>query len=397
MVCIRPLPQPPNISRPQPPVKPGPAPRFTFEAQKEVTKYEYLYGIRDLRITGEEYKPKSVYVSKPIEVPGNVVEVSLNAKETHPLFGELSKEAAARQTSVEYYIAYEENPGLEDWHPILPEDQKEVLGELLLFDTASTANLRFVAIPEKEGLQQARVYKDQILLPPDKWSFANGGRQIVLLEEYSPSSIYTIDYVPNAEVKNPWVVNIAQHQLRKVRQVDVFPEGTNRNKTVILSQYPYINYEVINQDSSYNPNTSAYQPIKVRLKNANIAGPDRTVIKEVLPYNPNIQQDAYTYNVTDYKTGAWKALRPYSLKSEDRYKGFEYIHDGRKLYFSETFNKADINENLETNHGNAEIEVEYEYVVSSFRIKIILRRNGPGVTSVTPVVHSYALKFKTMR
>lgn len=391
------VPQPyvPPKPRQKPPTQPGLKPTFAFEEQKQVTKYEYLQGIRNISITSEEYAPKSIYVTKPIQVPGNIVEVSLTSKESHPIFDEVTSEASSRQTSVEYYISYEENPALEDWHAILPEDQKEVLAELLLFGSGA-ADLRFTAVATKEGLQQARVYKDGVLIEKSKWSFANGGRQIQLLEGYSPASIYTIDYTPNASLKNPWVVSIIQDQLKKIRQVDQFPHGTNRNKTVVLSNYPYVNYELINQEADYDANASTYKPVIVRLTNATIAGVNRSTFKEVSPIDTSTTQDIFTKNTTNYKTGEWKTLKPYSLKADDRYKGFDYWHERNKLYFSETFNKADIQANLETNHGNGTIEVEYEYLVSSFRVKIILRRNGAGMNSITPVVHSYALKFKSM-
>lgn len=382
--------------RPAPPVSPGPAPTFTFETQKEEIKYEYVQGIRNISISGEEYAPKSIYVTKPIEVPGNIVEASLSSEETHPLMDEVSGESTARQTSVEYYIAYEENPSVDDWHAILPEEQKEVLCELLMFRMNSAADLRFPAVATKDGNQQGRVYKDATLLDKSKWSFANGGRQIQLLETYSPSSIYTIDYTPNTDIKNPWVLNVVQENLKKIRQVDRFPQGTNRNKTITLSKYPYVNYELINQTFAYEPNTSPYKPLSVRILSANIAGQNRTTYTEVQPYNGIDTQPVFTKNVTDYKTAAWKPLTPYSIKADDLYKGFDYFHEQNKLYFSETFNKADIQTNIETNHGNGTIEVSYEYLVSSFRIKIILRRNGPGVNSITPIVHSYALKLKSM-
>lgn len=389
-------PSSPNISYPQQPVSPGPEPTFTFETQYEEVKYEYLQGLRDLRISGEEYGPKAMYLSKPIDVPGNIIEASLSSMESHPLFDEISGEASSRQTSVEYYVSYETNPSLEDWHAILPEDQKEVLAELLIFGSGSKANLRFPSIPIKEGAKKATVYKDGVPLLKEKWSFANGGRQVQLLETYVTSAIYTINYTPNTDLQNPWIVNIAQDKLKRIRQVDVFPTGTNRNKTVLLSNYPYINYELINQDPTYNANTSAYKPVKVKIKDANIAGPNRTTFKEIEPWDGTTNQNVFTKNITDYKTSSWKPLTPYSISEDSKYNGFDYLHEQNKLYFSETFNFADIRENLDTNHGNGAIEVEYEYLVSSFRVKIILRRNGAGMNSITPTVHSYALKFKSM-
>jgi hypothetical protein len=102
-------------------------------------------------------------------------------------------------------------------------------------------------------------------------------------------------------------------------------------------------------------------------------------------------------NVTNYQTRTWKTLTPYSLDKSNPYTKFEYYHEKDKLFFSETFNKADILTNQEINHGDADIAVTYEYLVSNFRVKIIMRRTGLAVNSVSPIVHAYGLKFKVMK
>lgn len=378
-----PEPPPPNI-KPDPKAKDGRPRRIA------VTKYEYVYGIKHLEIKHKQYDNRSIFVSKPMEVEGNVMQVSLHAVEEHPLFDTLNGQATDRKTSVEYYISYVENPSLEDWHPILPEDVKTVKCELLMFNTARTADLRFPALIGAD----ATVYKNGLKINEDDWSFVDGGTRIQLLVEHDPTAVYTIDYTPNAEIYNPWTLDIHQRGAKRVKQIDRFPDGTNHNKTVILSKYPYVDYEKIYSDANYDPNLSDYKPIIVRLKNANIAGTNRTIHKEVPPYDGTDTQPVCTKNVTNYKTGEWKELKPYSIVPGNIYPVFEYWHEGNKLYFSETFNKADIYTNQELNHGNAEIEVEYETLVSNFRLKIILRRNAGEERTVTPIVHEYALKFR---
>lgn len=382
---------------PAPLPNPGPEPKFGYEKRKPVTKYEYLMGIKNMEIRHKQYGNKSIFVSKPMEVEGNVMQVSLHSVEEHPVFDNLSGAAADRQTSIEYYVAYSDNPAIDEWYPILPENEKTIKGELLMFDTARTSPLRFPALIGSPI--RPNVYRDGLAIDRSLWSFADGGASVQLLTEYEPASSYTIDYTPNAEFYNPWVLDIKERGMRLRKQVDTFPEGTNHNKTVVLSKYPYVDYEKINLDPEYDPNTSEYKPIQVRLKNANIAGQQKVVHREVNPYNPDEAQLVFTKNVTDYKQEQMQDLKPYSINSVNGnpYNGFEYMQEGDKLYFSETFNKADIFTNEQTNHGNAEIEVEYESMVSNFRIKIILRRNSPDTNTLTPIVHEYALKFKVMK
>lgn len=386
------IPPKPNApaAPPQEPPNPGPEPTFTYEKQTELVKYEYIYGIKDLKAKGTEYAEKSIYVSKPIDIPGNIMQVSLTAVEDHPVFNSASGESAERQTSVEYYVSYVENPTQEDWYAILPEDQKTVKCELLIFDNARTATLRFPALT----FEPTTVYKDGIKF--DDWSFTAGATQIQLLSERDAAAKYTIDYTPNAEIDDPWTVDIAQKGLKIARQVDLFPNGTNHNKTLNLTKYPYVNMETINLDGDWDANTG-YRPILVTLKNANIAGPDRTTLKEVLPKSGDPTQKVYTYNITDYKTKEWKVPKAYNLAKDSLYTVFEYWHEADKLYFSETFNKSEIMTNQEFNHGNAEVQVEYDYLVSNFRVKMIFRRNGPAATSVSGLVHEYSLKFKVMK
>lgn len=384
-------------SIPQPPPRPGMKPRHRGK-QEAVTRYEYLYGIKNIELKHAQYENKSVYVSKPINVEGNVMQVSLSAHEEHPLFDGLSGAAADRQTSIEYYIApvgTNPNPSPSEWLPILPEGIQTVKSELLLFATARTANLRF---PARIGAKEkAVVYKNGLPLTDGQWSFIEGGTGMRLLVEKDPTATYTIDYTPNAEFYNPWQLDIHQQAAQPVRHTQVFEQGTNHNKTVVLEKYPFVNYEIINTTDGYDANLSSYVPIRVRLQEAGIIGPSRTHFKEVPPLDGSSQY-VFTKNVTDYKTGYSEALKPYSIDPDKGlYNGFEYRHEGNKLFFSETFNKANIYTNQQESHGNAKIAVEYEYLSSDFRVKVILRRNSTDENTLTPILHEYTLKFKVMK
>jgi len=389
-----------EITVPQPPPAPGPKPEYSIPEKKQtsVTKFEYLYGIKHLEIKHTQYSNKSVYVSKPISVSGNVMTVAMESIEEHPLFDELTGKAASRQTSVEYYIASvgtNPNPTLDDWHPILPESEKTVKSELLMFGTARTAELRFPALIGSTEIP--KVYKNGLEMEDDEWSFIDGGFGVQLLVDKDPTGIYTINYTPNAEFYNPWSIDINQQGGRPTTHTQVFESGTNHNKTLVLEKYPYVDYEKINNTIGYDPNTSDYQPIKVTLEDAGIYGPNKTTYRRVEAYTGEDTQKVFTKNITNYKTGAESEPKKYSLDDENPYNGFDYYQKEDKLYFTETFNKADIITNDEDAHGNASIKVEYQYLSSDFRMKIILRRNSTDENTLTPIVHEYTLKFKVMK
>ena len=84
------------------------------------------------------------------------------------------------------------------------------------------------------------------------------------------SSIYTIDYVPNANLFDPWTVKVGDRFSKRVRKVESFPNGTDYNNTIKLSKYPYVDYKQVNSEESYDPNTSDYRPIDVFLTNGSI-------------------------------------------------------------------------------------------------------------------------------
>lgn len=382
-----------DIHIPKPPTIPR-APRQAGKTES-ATKYEYMYGLRDIDIGYEQYQERAIFVSEPIIAEGNVVEMTLSAREEHPRFDSLNGAAAHRQTSAEYYIASvgdNPNPAPEDWMPILPEGETKVFSERLMFASEQTAGLRFPAwIGEASAL-----YVDGIKMDADDWAFIDGGYAVQLMRPRQHGAIYAIDYTPNAAFHNPWHIDVSQLNIETKEKIEVFPEGTDHNQTIVLEEYPYVDLEQVNQTTDYDPNTSDYKPLQVTLKNADIVGIGRTRFRTVEPQN-NTQQQVYTRNITDYKEGIEHALRKYSIDREAPYNVFEYKHDGRRLHFSEPFNRANIYDNERYAHGNAEIEVKYQYLSRAFRVKVILRRNSTDADTLAPIVHNYQLKFKVMK
>ncbi|MES9681792.1 hypothetical protein ABWK22_02505 [Gottfriedia acidiceleris] len=378
---------------------PGPLPPIVENADLSIrtnssTEYVYQYGIKNLQLNHSVYDQSGIFVTKPIEVEGNIVEVSLSSFEDHPLFNELDGMATDRVTSIEYYISLEENPSLNDWVPILPEDTTQVKCEKLFFK-GSSAELRFHADISDED--NTKVYKNNILIDRDDWYFTERGAAIQLAIPYDNNSIYTIDYVPNASLFNPWVIKVGDRFSKKVRKVESFPSGTDSNNTIKLSKYPYVDFNMINKEEAYDPNTSDYRPIDVFLSNGSIATGNGQTQKEFFPIAYSNGSDYLTKNRTDYKNSKDVFLNKYSINPDSIYKTFEYKQEKNKLVFTESFNRSDLYYNEATNHGNATITVHYDYLVTDFRLKVILRKNTGDELVVTPMVDSYQLKFKVMK
>lgn len=352
--------------------------------------YEYSLGIKDIQARYISYGERQAYVSKVLDIPGNVMEIELDANEEHPVFDEINGQASARQTSVEYYISYKAKPNLEDWIPLLPKGQKQVLGERLFFFNGE-ATLRF---PAKLDATSFFVYANGLKLAYADITFLSSEK--LMVADYSDSVIYTVDYIPDSYQNNPWIFRLNDYKQDIQRVSERFDAGTAFNNTLTLTHHPYVDLQKVLEEVDYNPNTSDYRPVEVRLVNASIQGRNRTTLKTVEAYREDLLTAAYTYNRTLYRDKSWSKLEPYRLNETDYYGGFDYYHWKNQLTFTEQFNVKRLQENLQSTHGNATIEVHYDTLVSQFRLKTILRRNAADELTATPKVTDYQLRFKTM-
>lgn len=348
--------------------------------------FEYMMGIKDISLTNETYTERQALVTKPIVVSGNVKEIELLTTENHPVFDSIGGIATTRRTSIEYYISYKDNPSLEDWKPILPKGEKKVIGERLFFN-GKQATLRFAA-----ELQTLVVFKDGIELSKDDILIIN--TKSISIPKLDAFSIYTINYTPESSIANPWTIEMDNFKSDVRTNKQVF-KGTAYNKSLQLDYYPYIDYAKIAAIQDYNPNTSTYKPISVRLINASLSGQNNTRIQTVNPYSKD--EKTYTYNKTLYKDKSWSSLVPYSIDPSKVYLGFDYYQWKNKLVFTETFNAAQTVNNRSLTHGLADIEVTYDYLATNFRLKAILRRNTASEITVTPELLDYTIKFKTIK
>lgn len=363
--------------------------------------YQYVYGIKDLAIRHKEYEKASVYVSKVFNIEGNIAEVSLITDEFTPEEDTNISGISKQDTSLEYYITFKENPDIDDWKPILPKGKEGIENELLIFQDKNSAKLRFKCNNQMEK----SVYKNGVRLDSQFWSYGSDNT-IRIDKGYDEYSVYTISYYPNLDAGSPWDIELGPQDKEIIpyrgtegTSGEVFYNGTDRNGQLKLSRHPYIDYSRINNEED------DYQPIKVVLEavddNHKIAGLNGDTIDIVMPYETD-HTSVITKNVTDYKTLKRPVLKPYNTKV-DTATGqpinpqFEYYQSGRSLYFTETFNNTRIISNQQTNHGDAIINVAYDYLKVSCRLKVIARNTSNSSKSVTPVLKNYSLIFKVVK
>lgn len=374
----------------------SPSKPISYDAIKEksdrtltpLNLYEYGMGIKEIEASFIQYGEKQVFVTKPIEIPGNVMEVQLDSNESHPVFDNVSGKTSDRQTSIEYSLSFQDKPGLLDWIPILPKNQTLIKSERLLIKN-QIGILRFPS-----NMPTLKVYENGLLLEKDEYVIVSNLE--IKINDYQSSSSYTVDYVPDTFISDPWTFKTDEHATQLVTITERFPKGTAFNKTITLSHDPYVDLNKIVKEDNYNPNTSEYKPIKVKIEEASIQGRNNVVLKTIEPYKEDLLNTSYTYNKTLYKNKSWSQLRDYDLDPNDYYGGFDYYHHKNKLTFTEHFNASQIRENLKYSHGKGEIVVTYQTIITSFRLKAILRRNALEETTATPFLNNFNLHFKTM-
>lgn len=180
--------------------------------RQQVEKFEYVYGAYNISISGKEYQPKSIYVSKPFKTEGNVQQIVIEAEEDHPTFytnnilqtkqryinGEKrSTDIPLRKTSVEYYVSASESPKPEDWIPLLPVGRQEINQEFLLFPGGKRrAKLRFPCDASDQTMKPFVVYRNEDpLIYETDWEFSSNDAES-LCQAVLPLKIFAEDSLP---------------------------------------------------------------------------------------------------------------------------------------------------------------------------------------------------------
>jgi|SRR5579875_311569 len=340
-----------------------------------VSKLSYLYGFYNISLTGRKYLSRSIYVTKPLPISGNLKRISLMTEEKHHDI-EIENGDQARITDIEYYITYKKNPDTEAWKPILPGNKEFVQGELLFgsitnnnhpeLDNTIQFSFRFPIVSSDTVVLR----RDGIPVPREQYRISNDGTMIGILPTYYAStSIYTVDYKP---VDSAYFVEIDDTTIQPMQYINSHG-GTGEqfdqpddNKTVTLQHTPYVFRSHVFQ---YDSNVNQYMQDNTQLES------------NQLYYPVTVRVNGKEYkNITDYSYGTYD---PDRLQTENNGQCFAQI--GNKIYFPTSASGEELKN----------ITVDYYYVSTEVRLKAILRRNNAGYESVTPSLYSWSLKCQT--
>ena len=323
-----------------------------------ITYYEYQYGISEIDCKHVVYQPEGVYVTKPFTLPFIPRYVQIETEEYIPR----NEENDMPLGSIEYYIV---SDGMS--LPILPQQYKKIEHEKLNFRFEAPyyeSSLLFSADGEVE------VYKNGVKINEGVGIKEDG--QTITLAMYEEGAVYTACYTP----KNAYTIDfleVYKDMLSKgIRKREEFM-GTDENGRVKLSFYPYVNKEKINEwPINYNPSYLSNEDIPIQIY---LIDDEGYHIEQ--PYDEN-DKGIHILNKTDYKKKAQAILRPYN---EDEGVFYEYEVKGDTIQFNTVIPRS------------TKIVVDYYYLVSNVRLKIIMHRHSKQHDGVTPIISGYRLKF----
>ncbi len=319
-------------------------------------KYEYGFGIKEVKVGLSTLKGVAVYISEKLPSPGDIGEIKLVSSEEHSTDNTLDNPFL---TSVEYSVSTVSKPDLDtDWVPILPSGTTSVLSERMLFDEFGKAYFRFRA----SYTDNIAIYKNGniIDITPFGKLLLDGAANIIGAQIdtqfYTGRDIFTCYYSPAID---PNVVNFESAgfdvpPLVSINDNDGPGEGfssTGGQLSVGLKNYPFIDYAQASE-AVYSPlyGMVGYSPITIRLEDGTSA-----------------------YNLTNYASPINQvALDPNS-------EAITYIHSKNVIMFNRSV--------------SSKFRVFYQYLPSNCRVRVVLRSNTDKF--VTPKVDYYQIKSKT--
>ncbi len=354
----------------------------SVQVSKSLTKYQYSYGLYNIGMNRNEYVNCGYYISKPMDVPGNIKSVTLLSNEEHPLPS--SYDTAI--THVEYSVSPDD--GL-NWYNIVPMNQSTVIGELLEAaipkgGSRRKAMLRFPVDGDIDIYCNAASTR----LPSSDYNFDPTTRTITFVK-YDVSKTYTVNYKPKDShevdfIKLHTVIN-------KVTNLpEVYPNtvterflGTDRNGLINLSYYPFIDKVKLNsQSKDYDPTylSYSYVPLKIKL----ITAEGKHIEQKTDPSDTGL---IFITNKTDYINPNTSFLDPLTeVVDSNGVITLEYQYQviGNTIQFNTSL------------PANTQIIIEYPYILKNLRTRAILRRTINNFLGLTPIVNSITVNFKSL-
>jgi hypothetical protein len=342
----------------------------------EITKVEYLMGLRHLCLERRNHFPVGIYESPKFEVGGTVYQVGLDTYEKH--VHKVSDFSMIPLTSIEYDI--EVSP--ERRVPIVPGGLVGITQELVKIDPNTlSGRLRFTSatVPNMVVRKNGAVVTT--------WSHTPSTKVLTITSGFHRNDIYTVDYDPLAGQD---VFDIeASYDSVALERPETFQQ-TDDNGMIQLSFYPYVAWEIINDIKNWVKPDSQHAKWAYRWENGPLTidgilygrQTSPTIVEGERYYEPiRVLVDGIAAkNITQYRDG----FNPAFAQVPGQALVYQYIHSGRKIYFNRPI-------------AGATIEVHYRWMVQYIKLVATLRGHQQVVNPYSPELAAYRLKLKTAR
>lgn len=234
----------------------------------ETKRLQFMGGIRVLEVNDFIYDPFAVYESQRFETDANILEVSIVSNENNQLSTDAIGPGKFKKTSVEYEIEVGENVRI----PIanakdISNSSVEIKDELLIVNRQTYKGItRFFVNSSTFSSPAIKVRKNGNRLSPFALNSGAGGNETqtnytatyvnvdgdsyIEVEFnrslFDPRATYTVSYYAHTDAA---IVNI-NDRFNSIKVVE--PEEyttTDRDNKVTLNYYPYIEYQIINDET----------------------------------------------------------------------------------------------------------------------------------------------------
>ena len=316
--------------------------------REDSNSYEYTFSIKNILfgLTQTSTQNKACFVSSKIETNGFPLGVKgivnkVNARRDLTFNNYDIKESGSYELSITYKDSIESE---DDWIPLFAGSSNYIESEVIFFDTFNLAKLRF--IPQESRI---KVYKNGILENPNNWEYEELGNSIFYKSTLDRTANYIVDYYLNTTEYSQSIIDIDSLSNSNFA-VRAFSSGGNSGEKFIstgpgnkipLSFIPYIEdrfngayysetHGTINTESNIG-----YSPVTVTLADGQVA-----------------------INLTNYTNNSFLKSSFYNTSQ------YLFFQNGKEIVFNRPINQV--------------FTVNYSYIPSSLRFRLILRNNIPG-------------------
>ena len=213
-----------------------------------ITKYEYLLGLREVEINYQLYYPTSYYESEKFVPQATVSELQIEVDEVHTEI-ETTWQSDYRKTSTEWEVDIGDGRKI-PIHPVNITDSVDgipaVKDEVISFDKKT--NVAYTRLGGYYGTPY-RLKKNGDVITADNYSSIRITGSIPKIEVtltgdyFDVNSVYTVDYAVDPSSYNLDILN--RFNSEYINSPEVFNEVGTDNE-IELSKFPFINYEIIN-------------------------------------------------------------------------------------------------------------------------------------------------------